>query len=81
VLADSTVVHVLMELHLLEARALEVGDVSAAMRDSVFAHYGVTEERFQETLDHYARQPEAFGQLYSRILDQINVERLEASGL
>lgn len=80
-MADSTVVQVLLELHLLEARSETDGDVPPAARDSVFAHYGVSEELFEKTLAYYAGQPEAFGQIYGRLLDRINVERLEVSGL
>lgn len=73
--ADSTLVDVLIELHLAEARA-ELGyGPPPSVRDSIFAHYGLDEATFQEAITYYLDHPDAYAELYDAVLAQINDEQ------
>ncbi len=77
---DSTMVHVLVDLHLRKARAqitdrqpeLPPADTSRA---AVLQHYGLTNERFQKAMDYYTHHPEAFSALYDDVLNRLDAER------
>ncbi len=71
---DSTLVDVLVELHLLSARLALVGDVTPAFRDSVLARYGMDSATVARRLQHYVRDPEAFRQLYQQIQERLMLE-------
>ncbi len=72
---DSTLVDVLVELHLLSARQALVGDVTPAMRDSVLAHYGLDSAAVARRLEAYARDLEAFRRLYQQVHERLMSER------
>ena len=72
---DSTLVNVLVELHLLAARQAVVGDVTPALRDSVLVHYGLDSATVARRLLHYARDPEAFRRLYQQIQERLMLEQ------
>ncbi len=72
---DSTLVDVLLELHLLAARQTVVGDVTPALRDSVLVHYGLDSATVARRLLYYARDPEAFRRLYQQIQERLMLEQ------
>jgi hypothetical protein len=76
-ITDSTMVEVLIELHLTDARADLHYDLAPALRDSIFFKYGLDEQRFLEILDYYADHPEAYAAVYTTVLDRINDERMQ----
>jgi hypothetical protein len=72
--ADSTLVMVLVELHLAEARAT-VGPYNTLVpRDSILHQHGIDATSFRETMAYYAKRPEAFVALYDRVLDRLYAE-------
>lgn len=71
---DSTLVDVLVELHLLAARQAVVGDVTPAFRNAVLAHYGLDSATVVRQLEAYARDRVAFGQLYQQIQERLMLE-------
>lgn len=69
---DSTFTRILTELHLAEARDnLDEAAYPRALRDSIFARYGVQPADFDATLDYYSRRPEAFEALYQPVIDSL----------
>ena len=75
-IADSTMVDLLLEFHLANARSEIIGSYPAHLRDSIFARYGVDSTSYREASKYYAEHPEEYGQVYSRVLDRLNLERL-----
>ncbi|MEM1128594.1 MAG: DUF4296 domain-containing protein [Bacteroidota bacterium] len=74
-LPDSTMVRLLIELHLADGRAQVEQDLTLALRDSIFLYYGVDRLDYEATLDYYADQPEAYVTLYEQVLDSLNAQR------
>ncbi len=74
VLSDSTLVTVLAELYLADARARLPG-FEAGVRDSVLTHYGVDSLDFQTTMDSFLDRPDDLVALYSRVMDKLNAAR------
>lgn len=75
-LADSTLVTVLADLELLQARA-ELGlPVTPELRDSVLAAHGLDSTRYHEVMSWYAEHPEALAALYGAVVDRLNQDRL-----
>lgn len=72
--ADSTMVDVLIELHLRDARLKEYGDLPAGLQDSLYRRYGVTREEYEAALDYYAFHPEAYTALYDSITGHLRQE-------
>lgn len=74
---DSTLVEVLVELNLAKARAETDGlpPPPPALRDSIFARYGLSEADFKAAMDAYARHPDAYAKLYEAMLDKLEAER------
>lgn len=69
---DETLIEVLTELHLIEARASrDDTEVDPSLRDSVFSHYGVTEQQVEEALEHYADRPAAYESIYDAVMDSL----------
>lgn len=69
---DETLVQVLTELHLVEARATrEDTSVDPALRDSVFTHYGVTEEQVDAAIEYYSDRPSAYESIYEAVTDSL----------
>ena len=75
-IADSTMVEVLIELHLADARLDLQYEVVPAVRDSILFKHGLDEQRFLAILDYYADHPEEYSALYTTVLDRISDERL-----
>jgi hypothetical protein len=74
---DSTLVDVLVDLH-LEAARHESGVLTDSLRREVLSRHAVDSARFARTLAHYSEHPEAYVPLYDRVIDRLNAERLEA---
>ncbi|MDX1547006.1 MAG: DUF4296 domain-containing protein [Rhodothermales bacterium] len=72
---DSTMVDVLIELHLGQARQARYGDLTPARRDSILALHGLDRPRFDEAMAYYADHPEELGLLYREALDRLQEER------
>ncbi len=74
--ADSTMAHVLTDLHLVKARAeasgLPPGDTSRA---AVLRRHQLTPAGFEEALAYYAEHPEEFEVVYDNVLNQLSEER------
>lgn len=76
--ADSTLVEVLIELHLAQARTeAEEAPLPPAARDSIFARHEVDVDRFHAAMDYYARHPDAYLTLYDRVLNRLSAEQHE----
>ena len=75
-IADSTMVEILIELHLTDARLDLQYDLLPAVRDSILFKHGLDEPRFLAILDYYADHPEEYSALYTTVLDRISDERL-----
>ncbi len=66
---------VFIELHLAAARQSLDYAALPAERDSILARHGLDSTRFQNILDTYATQPEAYSALYATVLDRMTEER------
>ena len=75
-ISDSTMVEVLIELHLADARLDLQYELVPAVRDSILFKHGLDEQRFLAILDYYADHPEEYSALYTTVLDRISDERL-----
>ncbi|MFB6248860.1 MAG: DUF4296 domain-containing protein [Salinibacter sp.] len=71
-LPDSTFSRLLMEMHLLSARASREGPLPAGIQDSILRRYGVQPETFDATLRYYSRRPAQFDALYDGVIDTLN---------
>ena len=73
---DSTMVEVLVELHLANGR-IEVTDQPLPIaRDSIFEAYSVDTSAYAATIDYYARNPEDYSRVYGRVVDRLSAERI-----
>jgi hypothetical protein len=82
--ADSTMVPLLIDLHLFRARSTfrerrELSDSIFVARDSIFARRGVSREQMQEMMNVYARNPERYTDLYTTVIDSLNALRVSLS--
>lgn len=74
--ADSTLVEVLIELHLAQGRAEVAEDpLPPAVRDSIFARHELDEDRFRSAMDYYASHPEEYVSLYDEVLNRLSAEQ------
>ena len=69
---DSTLVDVLVELHLVEARIDAGFEVPVGLRDSIFQHYEVTEEAVTATLEYYVEHPQEYLQLMEDVQERLS---------
>ena len=72
---DSLMVEVLLDLHLAAARAEIYTDVSSTLRDSILTEHGLDTTRFQDVMQYYFDQPEAYAPLLKQVLDRLNEQR------
>ncbi|HHP7237190.1 DUF4296 domain-containing protein [Longibacter sp.] len=82
--ADSTMVPLLIDLHLFRARSTfrnrpELSDSIFAARDSIFARRGVSRTQMEEMMNVYARNPERYTDLYTTVIDSLNALRVTLS--
>ena len=73
--SDSIMVEVIIEFHLLEARAELLQEDVLRRRDSVLLMYGVTSEDYEATMMYYSDNSEAYMQIYTDALDKLSDER------
>lgn len=72
---DSTFSRVLMEMHLREARATREPPLPPGIRDSILARYDLQPDEYEATLEHYSRHPQAFEDLYQKVIDSLRATR------
>ena len=73
---DSTMVDMLIELHLSVARAEVTNSVPANIRDSILTAYEVDSTAYAEAVTYLAEHPDKYAEIYSRVLDKLNSERI-----
>lgn len=74
-ISDSTMVDLLVELHLANAR-IEITDRPLPIpRDSILAAYGADSAAYAQTLEHYAEHPDLYSRIYGDVLDRLRAER------
>lgn len=75
-IADSTMVELLVELHLANA-GIELTDRPLPMpRDSILRSYGIDSAAYSEAITYYADNPDDYSRIYGRVLDRLSAERL-----
>jgi hypothetical protein len=72
-LPDSTFSRLLVEMHLVSARASREAALPAGIQDSILRRYSVTPEAFDATLRYYSRRPARLDALYDGVVDTLNV--------
>ena len=73
--ADSTLINVLIEFHLADARADLGYDLPPALRDSILAAYDLDSTAFEDAMAYYADRPDAYLALYNELLNHLSAER------
>lgn len=71
-IADSVFVEILTDLHLAEAQVTMEGAPAGPLRDSVLMRHGATETELDATFEFYARDPDAYLELYDRVIARLN---------
>ena len=79
--ADSTLVEVMADLYLLQARAEVEGVLPPLTQDSVLARHGVSQEEFEAAMRYYIEHPDAYVDLYDTMLDRLNDEAAGRPGI
>ena len=75
-LPDTTMVEMLTELHLAQARArIHEDSVFVPLRDSILLHYGVSQTRFERALRYYSDHPSAYLPIQSAVEDSLEMGR------
>lgn len=76
--ADSTLVAVLVDLHLLEGRAsaslpdsIRADSTFAVDRSEILRRHGVDSATFARTLDYYRDRLPAYRRIYDRVIDRL----------
>ena len=72
---DSTMVDVLVVLHLAEQREALQADLSPALRDSVLARHGLDTATYADAIAFYAAHPERYAGLYEDVIERLETER------
>ncbi len=74
-ISDSTMVDMLVDLHLAQVRNASFQDLTLVQRDSILAQYGLDVVRLEEIMRYYADHPERYTTVYSGVMDRLNDER------
>lgn len=74
VVPDSTMIVVLADLHLADARA-RLPDQAKGTRDSVLAHHGLDSTVFEAAMDGLLAHPQELTRMYDAVLDRLNAAR------
>lgn len=82
--ADSTMVQLFIDLHLLRARSTfresqEIPDSMRAVRDTIFARRGITQRELETMMNLYAGNPDRYQEMYTAVVDSLNAMRVELS--
>jgi hypothetical protein len=80
---EETLIAVIVDLHLLEARRELVADAHPALRDSVLGAHGVTHEELQDAIRYFTDRPDEYVSIYNRVIDSLTAEEadLEEAGI
>ncbi|MFO8100365.1 MAG: DUF4296 domain-containing protein [Salinibacter sp.] len=79
-LPDSTFAQMLVESHLMTARARQDRAFPAALPDSIITRYEAAPGDFDATLRYYSERPEEFAALYDGVIDTLNaIQRRQSS--
>ncbi len=78
--ADSTMIDVLIEMHVLNARIHVTDRPMEGARDSIFHRYGIDSSAFVRAMDYYARHPDQYAEVYGRVVDELAAERAPING-
>lgn len=76
-LSKEQMAHTLAEIHLAGARAGLTGESLDSLRAVAFAHADIDSLVFDQALEVWAQNPEAFLSLYERTIDLLQQERGE----
>ena len=74
-LPDSTLIEVLVDLHLSGARLQVTPDAPVGLRDSVLALHGLDSVSFLEAMTWYESHPDEYVAVYGTVLDRLSAER------
>lgn len=80
-LADSTMVEVLIELHLANGRIEVTDEPLTVSRDSILRAYGVDRSTYADAVAYYADHPDAYSRVYGEVLDRLSAERTPPADL
>lgn len=69
-------VDVLIELHLAVARAEVTQEIPVNIRDSILIAYDIDSTTYARAVAYYAEHPDKYAEIYSRVLDRLNSERI-----
>lgn len=81
--AEETMVNVLMDLHLIEASlSLKMMEDHRVARDTSqfynpYEKYNLTKKEFEESFQYYASQPQRLNAIYEEVLNRINQKQVE----
>ena len=75
-LADSTMIDIMLEFHLADARVQVTRSLPAGIRDSILQAYDVDSVSYARMIWYYAEHPEKYEQVYGQVLDRLNSERI-----
>ena len=80
---EQTLVSVIVDLHILEARRELVADTHETLRDSILAAHGMTSDDLYEAIRYYTDRPDEYVSIYNRVIDSLSAEEaeLEESGV
>lgn len=78
--ADSTMVDVLVEMHILNARIQITDRPVVGALDSIYYRYGIDSTAFTRAMAYYAEYPDEYAEVYSRVVDELASERAPISG-
>jgi len=71
-LPDSTFSRVLVEMHLLSARAQRADSLPAGAPDSLLREYGLERRDVEATLRYYSRRPARLDAIYDAVIDTLS---------
>lgn len=74
-LPDSTLIEVLMDLHLAGARLQMEPAISPGLRDTVLARHGLDSTSFLEAMAWYEEHPDEYVAVYGTVVDRLAEER------
>jgi len=81
--ADTTMVSVLLDLHLLRARSTYRDTVSSdafeRQREAVLTRYGMDDTQLEAAIEAYIRRPDAYENAYGTVIDSLNAVRVTLS--
>lgn len=73
---DSVMVNILIDLHLADASAEVANEAPVGIRDSVLAAHSIDSTTYAQAIEFYAEHPSKYIEVYSRVLDRLNSERM-----